>query len=60
MDELFVQYDELVDSLKFQEAFALIENALMDDNFKSPEVYWRMARVCREIGIFIIIFLSQL
>ncbi|VDP31289.1 unnamed protein product [Echinostoma caproni] len=50
MDEVISQFTSLHDNKKYEEAHRLICDAIENKKIKDPELQWRRAFVCRDLG----------
>ncbi|RTG82290.1 uncharacterized protein DC041_0006139 [Schistosoma bovis] len=48
MDGVIAEWEKFEDSKKYEEAYSVVSNAIIDN--KDPELYWRKARSCRNLA----------
>lgn len=48
MDGVIAEWEKFENSKKYEEAYSVVSNAIIDN--KDPELYWRKARSCRNLG----------
>lgn len=51
MDEVIKQTDDLINAGKFEEAYTVVTNAIQKQGMTDPELYWRHARLCRDLAL---------